>query len=418
MPLNPCSCDNPAADPCEPLPAGFVRLRYFFGKRLGVADFVEEQRYHTAKHRFHNRRLHGAGILCGLRLTLASAEPKSLRVERGAALDRMGREIIVGTDQCIDVGAWFQAQLAARRAAHAGDTWPTPVLASGWLRLAVRVRFVECATHPEPAPRDTCACSTDGGCDYGRVREGFEMDLVPADEVGPLGPTDAFPALQTVANVATAAPNGDALRTGLAAAVAGSTDDVSSDDGWLLVGELRARIDSDAVAALELLPPAAPYLLSSAVQQELLVRTCAASAEAGWMVPDAPVILGVELTVNAAGLVTFTMPLSGPIEATTFVGSRLIVRRLVPGTGWRRAATGKVTVGYDPVRPALFLRLTNDETPRFFETGGLYRLALTADGETPVVDAHLRPLLPLRFSWSFQVAADGASFKLVSPFAP
>ena len=63
-----CPCEIPALDPCEPLPVGFVRLRYFFGKRLGVADFADEQQYHAAKQRFHNRRLHGSGVLCGLGL--------------------------------------------------------------------------------------------------------------------------------------------------------------------------------------------------------------------------------------------------------------------------------------------------------------------------------------------------------------
>ena len=63
------SSDCASIDPCGPcgtLPAGFVRLRYFFGKRMGVTDFVDEQRYHSGKLRFHNQRLHGAGVLCGL----------------------------------------------------------------------------------------------------------------------------------------------------------------------------------------------------------------------------------------------------------------------------------------------------------------------------------------------------------------
>ena len=50
------------------LPAGFFRLRYFYGKQLRLADYVDEQLYHSGKMRFHNRHLHGAGLMCGLKV--------------------------------------------------------------------------------------------------------------------------------------------------------------------------------------------------------------------------------------------------------------------------------------------------------------------------------------------------------------
>ncbi len=92
---------------CE-LPAGFFRVNYFHGKEMRLADYVDEQRYHAGKMRFHNEKLHGAGILCGLKLSAMDPEGTLLRVGRGAAIDACGREIVVGFSQCVDVAAWFQ----------------------------------------------------------------------------------------------------------------------------------------------------------------------------------------------------------------------------------------------------------------------------------------------------------------------
>jgi hypothetical protein len=59
-----CSCCGEAH--CECVPAEFVRLRYYFGQRLGVMELTDAQSYVVGKHRFHNLRCHGAGVLCGL----------------------------------------------------------------------------------------------------------------------------------------------------------------------------------------------------------------------------------------------------------------------------------------------------------------------------------------------------------------
>ena len=46
-----------------------VRNRYYTGKLLSAADFEQEQQYLRAKHRRHNRLLHGVGIVSGLDVT-------------------------------------------------------------------------------------------------------------------------------------------------------------------------------------------------------------------------------------------------------------------------------------------------------------------------------------------------------------
>src|SRR3954469_24897464 len=121
-------------DPCGETaclvpPAEFVRLRYFFGQRLGVVDLADEQSYLVGKQRLHNLLGHGVGVLCGLRSTryaFPQGAPPSLpttllRVSRGAALDGCGREIVVGWDQCIDVAAWLAQHAAAAKSADDGS---------------------------------------------------------------------------------------------------------------------------------------------------------------------------------------------------------------------------------------------------------------------------------------------------------
>jgi hypothetical protein len=173
------------SDPCAPdtgcivPPAEFVRLRYFFGQRLNVVDLTDEQAYVVGKQRFHNLRAHGVGILCGL---LASryvypqgsdpnAKTTLLRVSKGSALDPCGREIIVGWDQCIDVAAWFAQHPAAQ-----GE-----VDADGGLHLWILLCYRECPSDPSPAPRDPCGCTSDG-CEFARIREGFELKLITDTE--------------------------------------------------------------------------------------------------------------------------------------------------------------------------------------------------------------------------------------------
>src|SRR5687768_3431728 len=136
------------------LPPGFFRLRYFHGKQMRLADYVDEQRYHASKLRFHNDRLHGAGILCGLRVSLLDEGGVVLRIGRGAALDDCGREIIVGFDQCVDVDAWYRRERHKQPDAKPEDACHPD--AENKVRVCVAIRYSECAQAPEPAPPAAC----------------------------------------------------------------------------------------------------------------------------------------------------------------------------------------------------------------------------------------------------------------------
>src|SRR5205823_14328173 len=73
---------------CETAP--FTRNHYFTGKLLVERDFTDEQRYYVEKMRHHNRRLHGWGVVCGLRVhehDNAACRDRFVCVDPGRAVD-------------------------------------------------------------------------------------------------------------------------------------------------------------------------------------------------------------------------------------------------------------------------------------------------------------------------------------------
>ena len=77
----------------EPFEFPMKRNRYYQGRLLTAADFEAEQAYHREKNRLDNRLLHGAGVICGLGVSVDGGE--TIVVSSGAALDYDGNEIIV-----------------------------------------------------------------------------------------------------------------------------------------------------------------------------------------------------------------------------------------------------------------------------------------------------------------------------------
>ena len=72
--------------------SGTKRPRYFSGRLLTPEDLTAEQEYHLGAHRRHLQRLHGFGVVDGLKVTLGSSGD-TLTVEPGTAIDGHGREI-------------------------------------------------------------------------------------------------------------------------------------------------------------------------------------------------------------------------------------------------------------------------------------------------------------------------------------
>ncbi len=72
----------------------FERNRFFYGKLLTVRDFEAEQKYFNDKRRLLNRLINGEGVVSGLQVV--AIDDKTLSVEPGVAIDRSGREIVIG----------------------------------------------------------------------------------------------------------------------------------------------------------------------------------------------------------------------------------------------------------------------------------------------------------------------------------
>ncbi len=70
------------------------RLNYFRGQLLNEDDFKDEQAYHIKAMSTHNKNLHTWGITKGLDVT-TSDDKMHLRISKGMAIDKKGRQIII-----------------------------------------------------------------------------------------------------------------------------------------------------------------------------------------------------------------------------------------------------------------------------------------------------------------------------------
>jgi hypothetical protein len=156
----------PSSPPTRPAPlvnalATPVRNRYFYGKLLDEMHLEMEQSYFIDKRWLLNRLGLGAGVMCGLTVSLTADKQKVL-IDPGVALDTLGREIIVPQrTRPID---------PRRLTDDCGSEIKPPL--DGAATVLVGVGYHECDTEPTPAL--ACECDDDG-CQYGAVRERYTV---------------------------------------------------------------------------------------------------------------------------------------------------------------------------------------------------------------------------------------------------
>jgi len=216
----------------------FCRNHYFTGKLLTERDFSDEQRYARDKIRLHYRRLHGWGVVCGLKVKPHPFCPElRLIVEPGLAIDRCGYEIVVpyeievalprpasttppkpdayanpyqspgvppqypqpppyGTgSQPAYPGPQVQGPAASspsyQQPPYGGPQTqpPAPYQQNPYggaptyppreprVPLYVCIRYRECETEFMPAPFDECACNDKDGQQPNRICESFGIDI-------------------------------------------------------------------------------------------------------------------------------------------------------------------------------------------------------------------------------------------------
>lgn len=189
--------DTRLADPLTAVTAP-DRPNYALGVMLDATDFVDEQTYHRGRLSRALQVVNGHGTVAGLEVTYAPAVPvgspdapaghsEELRVGAGLAIDGIGRLIEVPRDACITLSRWWDAQTNDALSAALKP-------ARGGVVADVFLRFVACGRGRTPAfasgPFDALDATV-----YSRVRDGYELRLVPRPEDAPPTPPDPWAAV-------------------------------------------------------------------------------------------------------------------------------------------------------------------------------------------------------------------------------
>jgi hypothetical protein len=403
----------------------FVRLRYAYGLRLGAVELTDEQGYLIGKQRFHNRRCHGPGILCGLRIDrfVPMLDPSCderttmLRVRRGAALDGCGHEVLVACDQCIDVAAWFGECREKLKIEERPER----------LRLWVGLRYHECPSDPSAAPRDPCGCDS-GGCAYTRVREGFELRLFLGEP--PRRGRGVFPPphelLRALAHEGMPASErrGEELLERIERLVAHACPDCCDDD-WLCLGCFEAILDCDAPKGpkiVDLCVPedselCRPILLSTAALQTIVLDLADVASAAG-LFGMGPTVsrLRFESDHEWEGTLIIDVRLlrdddgePSPLAHATFVPEFVRVHRFEHHEARWENITPRTAYHIRCERDHISIRWGRDDHRL---RPGAYRVSLASPEAAPIVDHRMRPLRPGRFARNFALEFVDGSLRL------
>lgn len=404
---------------CWTLPPEFVRLRYFFGQRLGVVDLTDEQSYVVGKHVFHNLRAHGTGVLCGLRaerFVYPSGAPAStpttvLKVRRGAAIDAVGRDVVVGWDQCIDVASWFRKNVTTNPDL---SEWLEPEFPAADRQLWVCLRYRECPSDPAPAPRDPCGCDA-GGCEFGRVREGFELSLLTRSQVDRFT-KQLLPAASPLRPEETLGSMDAAVGAALSRVLAGDCPEPAA-DSCLCLASFSVTLDVVQQQVTDLGVPDNALaerlsLASTALLQQVLLQLTSAAAQEGSL-GDGPRLdaLSFEGTAADAGTISVSVNLArdgavkSPLMADPEKQIRIAFFRFTDAGAWEELAPGDAEILYE-----------SSPSPRFlikWSAGlaeGRYRLTVTAlEPDAPLVDMRMRPMLPRQYVRHFRLFTDSGT---------
>ncbi|MDD5320322.1 MAG: phage tail protein [Methylococcales bacterium] len=146
----------------------FIRNNYFTGKLMLERDFTDEQRYSIEKLRHHHQRLHGWGVVCGLKVKQHKCPDRFICIEPGTAIDCCGHEIVVREEECIDITQLPSIKTLIDKKDESRHT------------LQVCLRYRECPTEEIPVLYDECGCD-DTRCAPNRILESYDVDVMIVD---------------------------------------------------------------------------------------------------------------------------------------------------------------------------------------------------------------------------------------------
>lgn len=158
--------ESAAACPeCAPRP--LLKNNWFWGKCVVPRDLIDEQTYFEEALRLHHQRLHGTGIVCGLRVLQhpnPACRDRLLLLEPGSAIDCCGHHVLVIEQDVIDLNEFE----AFRKLKESPDDKPHT--------LCLCLRYRECPTEQVPVLYDECACD-DTRCAPNRILQSYVVEL-------------------------------------------------------------------------------------------------------------------------------------------------------------------------------------------------------------------------------------------------
>jgi hypothetical protein len=319
-------------------------------------------------------------------------------MRRGAALDWCGREIVVGWDQCIDVAAWLAQHPNAQ-----------PPAATATLPLWVALCYRECPSDPAPAPRDPCGCDS-GGCEFARIREGFQLKLLTAAEAEIAAKAASATASdQPPAEEELGGSLEGALARDLALLVSADCPQAPADT-CLLLASFQATLDASGkvtdITGLDNAIPERRSLLRTEILQQALLQAVAAAGNAE-LIGSGPRLAAVTFTNGGtdSGTLAIEIEASGadlsrdPFTAPALLSGEI---SLFDGTNWQTAPAP--TLAYVPPAAPAPARIELRWAAGSGLATGRYRVLLESLRAQPPVDTLMRPLTPP--SWARHLRLD------------
>lgn len=167
--------------PCDQSVA--ERPRYFPRQLITPDDLNLEQDYFRSRLRWHNRMLHGWGVVCGARVcgvpkskeNGASSEPWKVLIKPGYILGPYGDEIIIDCARTFDLRTRGVTGITGETCVDVIDPWCSEVVQRPeGNTLYVAVKYREIATRPVRVQPVGCGCD-DAACENSRLVDGYEI---------------------------------------------------------------------------------------------------------------------------------------------------------------------------------------------------------------------------------------------------
>jgi hypothetical protein len=150
------------------------RMRYFPRQLISADDLNQEQAYHRAKLREHNRFLHGWGVVCGCDVQAAPEKkrPWRVRVCPGYIITPQGESIWIRSEVYFDLANCFLQSKDPCAFARPCPPITRRELTENVTYLAIR--YSECTARPVRVAPTGCSCD-EAECEYSRIVDAYEL---------------------------------------------------------------------------------------------------------------------------------------------------------------------------------------------------------------------------------------------------